>query len=292
MMWHARRGRREAAPASPEAGEPVDGPTETSDHMRLARAAAANMAEAVAVIRATDGLIVYTNPGWDSMFGYPPGELEGRHISAVNAPTEQTPHERAREMLEALERSGSWRGAVHNVRKDGSHFWCEAYLSCFDHPEHGTVWISVNREITHRMGEDANLRATKERYQAAFERNPAATALLTADLRLADVNEAFCAVTGYAAEELIGKPLADITDPDDAGLDSAFFALVLTGEAPHYSTRRRYLVKQGGTVDVTVDARGLRETNGDSPYVVATVTRREPALPSQPESHVARAGAP
>ena len=142
------------------------------------------------------------------------------------------------------------------------------------------------------MGEDANLRATKERYQAAFERNPAATALLTADLRLADVNEAFCAVTGYATEELIGKPLADITDPDDAGLDSAFFALVLTGEAPHYSTRRRYLVKQGGTVDVTVDARGLRETNGDSPYVVATVTRREPALPSQPESHVARAGAP
>src|SRR5918998_334315 len=109
---------------------------------------AARMPDGVAVILVSDGTIVYTNASWDRMFGYDAGELTGRHISEVNAPVEQTPNERAREITDALERDGRWIGTVHNVRKDGSLAWSEAEVVETEHPELGAVWITVQREIT------------------------------------------------------------------------------------------------------------------------------------------------
>ncbi|MGD0283173.1 MAG: PAS domain-containing protein, partial [Dissulfurispiraceae bacterium] len=46
-----------------------------------------NMAEGVFLIRTIDGKIVYTNKTFECMFGYGPGELVGKHVSIVNAPS-------------------------------------------------------------------------------------------------------------------------------------------------------------------------------------------------------------
>lgn len=243
--------------------------------IRLAREIAANMAESVVAVRATDGVIVYTNPSWDQLFGYGAGELLGRHISVVNAPTELTPEERAQELIDALERDRAWRGSVHNVRKDGAHFWCEVSISEFEHPDLGTLWIAVQREITQRMAHEANLRGTMERYRTAFERTPVATALLTEDLRLADVNDAFCALTGYAVDELMGKPLGHLTHPDDGGVDPALFASVFAAGGTSTQAERRWITKKRAPVAVTVEVVGVIGDSGRPPYAIATVTPRE-----------------
>jgi PAS domain S-box-containing protein len=99
---------------------------ELEDRLSLQGAIAANVAEGIALVRAADGEIVYVNETWERMFGYEPGELIGRPISAVNAPVEQSPEDRAHEIMGALARDGVWRGDVHNVRKDGTDFWCAA----------------------------------------------------------------------------------------------------------------------------------------------------------------------
>ena len=242
-----------------------DRPPKEADALWTARAIAANMADGVAVIRASDGVIIYTNASWDDMFGYAPGELEGRHISVVNAPADQTPEERSNEITSALGRNGHWRGAVRNVRKDGSRLWCDAAVSEFRHPEQGAVWLSVQRETTEWIEETDTLRAAKDRYQEAFENTPVPTALLTEDRRVIDVNAAFCALTGYEADELLGRPLADITHPDDAA-----------GDTPE----RRLIGKGGEQVPLTITS------------LVVTATGRAGTPPSPPGSPVGRAGAP
>jgi PAS domain S-box-containing protein len=54
-----------------------------------------NMAEGVYLVRLKDATIIYTNPKFEKMFGYDPGEMIGRHVSIVNAPTDKTPEKMA-----------------------------------------------------------------------------------------------------------------------------------------------------------------------------------------------------
>ena len=109
-----------------------------------------NMSEGVYLIRANDGIIVYANPKFEEIFGYGPGEMIGKHVSIVNAPTEKPPEEAAKDIIEIINREAQWKGEIKNIRKDGTHFWCYASVSIFDHPDYGRVWVVVHTDITER----------------------------------------------------------------------------------------------------------------------------------------------
>jgi PAS domain S-box-containing protein len=115
-----------------------------SRHEQLLSAAAENMPAAVALVSASDGVVAHTNPTWDRLLGYGPGELTGRHISVVAAPPEEdVPGRRVHEITEGLEREGVWRGDTQYVRRDGSAFWCATSIGQFYDPELGAVWVIV-----------------------------------------------------------------------------------------------------------------------------------------------------
>ncbi len=107
-----------------------------------------NIDEGVYLIKASDGIIVFTNPRFENMFGYDSGELIGKHVNIVNAPGVKTAEEKAKEIINILNSEGSWQGEVENIKKDGSVFWCKASVSKFDHPKYGVVWVSVHEDIT------------------------------------------------------------------------------------------------------------------------------------------------
>lgn len=109
-----------------------------------------NLAEGVYLIKADEGTIVYTNPKFEDMFGYSPGEMIGKNVSIVNAPTKKSPEETAKEIIKVLEEKGEWQGEIENIKKDGTKFWCYANVSMFDHPEYGRVMISIHTDITDR----------------------------------------------------------------------------------------------------------------------------------------------
>jgi PAS domain S-box-containing protein len=241
------------------------------ERLRLQSSVVANVAEGIALVRAADGDIVYANEKFELMFGYEPGELVGRHISVVNAPTEQTPEERAQEVIGALEREGAWSGEVCSLRKDGTRFWTAATVSTFEHSEHGTVWITLQTDITERKAAEDALRDAEERFRGVFEESPVGIALVGTDMRLADVNSVFCSLTGYRRDELIGKRNGDITHPDDVALDIGLAAQVFSGEIPRYRIDKRYVTKSGGVVPTTVTATVVRGPDGASPYGIVIV---------------------
>ena len=107
----------------------------------------ATLEEGVNLIDAA-GIIRYTNPKFDAMFGYAQGELPGQHASVLNAPGETDPEQTARDILAALEQDGHWRGEIRNRRKDGAIFWTRANIVAVRHPRLGRVWVSVQSDIT------------------------------------------------------------------------------------------------------------------------------------------------
>lgn len=131
---------------------------------RLQAAITAHLAEGVVLVRVSDGVIVYTNPRLDAMYGYGAGEVLGRHISALNAPGEITPEERAAYILGQLERVNEWHGEIETIRKGGERFWSYVSVAGFDHPEHGKVWLAVQTDIAERKRlEEAILASLEEK---------------------------------------------------------------------------------------------------------------------------------
>ncbi|MCK4267903.1 MAG: PAS domain S-box protein, partial [Actinomycetia bacterium] len=131
-------------PIKNEAGEPIGTGAIFKDlterkrfeqNLRLQGMMMANMIEGVYLLRASDGTIVYTNPKFDQIFGYEAGELTGKHVSAINAPTDKSPEQITKGIIAALDKNGVWTGEVLSIRKDGTLFWCHGSVSSFDHPD-------------------------------------------------------------------------------------------------------------------------------------------------------------
>jgi PAS domain S-box-containing protein len=90
-----------------------------------------SMAEGVNVADST-GIITYTNPAEDYMFGYERGELIGKHVTVLN---QYPPEENVRivsEVIDTLLAHGVWIGEWKNVRKDGSPFITRARITTLE----------------------------------------------------------------------------------------------------------------------------------------------------------------
>lgn len=61
--------------------------------------------------------IIYTNPAFDVMFGYAPGELIGKHVSILNADPPEETRQIVSEVIESLNEMGFWVGEFQNVKK-------------------------------------------------------------------------------------------------------------------------------------------------------------------------------
>ena len=164
-----------------------------------------NMAEGVNLIRATDSTIVYTNPKFESMFGYSPGELIGKKISVINAPGDKTPNETAKEIISKLKTRGLWSGDLHHIRKDGTTFWCHADVNTFKHPDYGEVWISIHQDITERKKAAAALQDSKDFLDKIINTMSDPVFVKDDQCRFVLVNNAEVKLTGLTREKQMGK---------------------------------------------------------------------------------------
>jgi len=105
------------------------------------------MSEGVSLV-GEDGLLIYTNPGFEKMFGYDSGEMIGLHVSIANAPIEKHPEETAKEIVNSLNDEGIWFGEIQNIKKDGTTFWSAASATVIEHLKHGKAFVSVHTDIS------------------------------------------------------------------------------------------------------------------------------------------------
>ncbi|MEG3910367.1 PAS domain S-box protein [Microcoleus sp. w2-18bC1] len=108
-----------------------------------------NMAEGICLVRIDNGVIVYANPKFEQMFGYDCGELNGQHVSIVNYGSESvSPEDVNQAIRSAVLQRGEFSYEVHNVKKDGTPFWCSATCCVFNHSDYGEVLVAVQQDIT------------------------------------------------------------------------------------------------------------------------------------------------
>ena len=193
-----------------------------------------NLAEAVVVIRARDGSILYANASTERVFGHRPEELVGRHASCLSVTSDEPPGRRTGEIAAAVAAGQVWTGDVPGRRKDGTRIWTSLRVSGLEHSVHGEVWICLHEEAAPRLAAEEAAREAETRFRAVFENVPVAVVIIGPDLRILDANRAASGLTGLPSDELTGRSLADLTHPDDVAVDvglAARLAALLRNEA-------------------------------------------------------------
>jgi diguanylate cyclase (GGDEF)-like protein/PAS domain S-box-containing protein len=97
-----------------------------------------------------DHALVYVNPAFERMTGYPASESCGRNSRFLQGPdSNRTEVARIRE---AVHEQRGIRALLRNYKKDGTPFWNELYLSpMFDANAHLTHFVGFQNDVTARV---------------------------------------------------------------------------------------------------------------------------------------------
>lgn len=91
----------------------------------------------------------------------------------------------------------------------------------------------------------------------------------TPDFRFTRINQKFCEIAGYCAEELLTKTYIDLTHPQDRRRDMKGLARVLRGKNDSWSIEKRCVRKDGSAVWVGVNGAVLRNDTGQAVRIMA-----------------------
>lgn len=130
--------------------------------------------------------------------------------------------------------------------------------------------VAVVLDITARR--HADMLAAKPQggdFEEVFERAPIGTALLDSEGRWLLVNRALCDITGYTADELIGKRFDGIVHPADVSNDLEQRQRLLAGEIPAFQVEKRYFDASGETVSAILSVSLVRNRDGAPLHYIA-----------------------
>ncbi|HYG55149.1 MAG TPA: PAS domain S-box protein [Burkholderiales bacterium] len=115
-----------------------------------------------------NGVIVYTNPAEDRIFGYERGELIGQHVGVQNTYPPEENRRIVGEVIECLRRDGSWSGEFSNRKKDGTPFTTHARITAMETAGR-RYFVCVQEDITERKRAETGLADARARLDAALE---------------------------------------------------------------------------------------------------------------------------
>ena len=182
-----------------------------------------NMAEGVCLVKADNAVIVYANPKFEQIFGYNCGELNGQHVSIVNYTTEEVTAEDVNQAIRsAIFPSGEATYEVHNVKKDGTPFWCKATCSIFKHPDYGDVLVAVHQDITEakcleevRKQTEEALTQSEAKFRSLSESSPIGIFMTDIHGQFIYTNPPYQVIFGCKFDQTLGKGWVQFIHPED-----------------------------------------------------------------------------
>jgi diguanylate cyclase (GGDEF)-like protein/PAS domain S-box-containing protein len=152
------------------------------------------------IITDRQGTILWANPAFSQMTGYPREEVLGKNPRMLQSGRQ--PRSFYLEMWKAILSGKKWQGEIVNRRKDGSLYHEEMIIAPVrSRGGRITHFIAIKRDVTARRQAEERIRLLAQ----AIENSPELIGIGDPVGYFTYVNQALLKVLGYAKEELIGK---------------------------------------------------------------------------------------
>lgn len=223
-----------------------------------------------------DGRCTFVNNAAAAALGHPPEKLLGRFMHEVTHhsrpdgspyPVEECPTHRA------IKTGLSTTSASELFwRADGTSLQVEysAYPIFKDGEPCGAV-VSF-KDVTERIAMEEALRSNEALFRGAFTAAQTGIALIDADAgTYLDVNQTLCDMVGYSKDELLTLDWLTITHPDDRAKNIAETEILASGQQEIAFVSKRYVRKDGRTINVEISDAIVRDGDGSPRYFVTHV---------------------
>jgi PAS domain S-box-containing protein len=222
------------------------------------------------------------------ILGYTEQELVGRSLVDLSHPEDRETATAPRAKVVAGELESA-RLEKRYLRKDGAVVWMSAVIAMErDAAGQPLYAISVLDDITESKQAEAALHESEERFRRTFELAGSGLAHVGLDGRFLRVNPRLCEILGYAAEELVGRKVKDLSHPEDRDAADRARAEVLAGELESARLEKRYLRKDGAVVWLSLAIAMERDASGRPLYAISVlddITERKHAEAALREAH-------
>ncbi len=213
------------------------------------------------------GIIRFASEHLVELTDYPTKDLVGRSVEVLVPERPANDHDELRHRFSARapRRAMDAVDELNLRRRDGSLLAVTIALSPLNVEDE--VWTAaIIRDDSERRLAEVQRRQNDVRFHLAFENNVAPMVFTNLRHEAIAVNPAFCEMTGYDREELLGKDSRAITYPGDWHDDGDFLD---TDDAPSRYVKR-YVHKDGRVIIVEVVRSLARDTVGNSLYYVVS----------------------
>jgi len=130
--------------------------------------------------------------------------------------------------------------------------------------------IELEKEMTERQRTEAALRESEDKFKYVFDNSIVGKSLTLPNGEI-NVNQAFCDLLGYTAEELQTRKWQELTHPDDVETTQKILDLIISGDKDSARFEKRYFHKNGSIVWADVSTSLRRDAEGKPSYFMTTV---------------------
>ena len=187
------------------------------DGLERYRALLEHSSDVTAILDAESRLL-WVSPAITRVLGYEPDELLGRLASDICHP-DDFPRvvQQFVDLLKDPSRD-SLRTESRSLHKNGSWIWVDSIImNRLDDPDVGGI-VTNFRDITSRVEAEHALRDSEARYRSVADASPIGIYEMNDAPVLRFVNERWQEITGFTADEAIGRNWQQIIHPDDRAL--------------------------------------------------------------------------
>ncbi|MGY6529721.1 MAG: PAS domain S-box protein [Cyanobacterium sp.] len=211
-----------------------------------------------------DGYFLELNPAWEEVLGYSVEELEGNNFSDLVHPDDR---ENSFAILSKLTTEKYINCFENRCRhKDGTYHYLEWKAQVCD----GLIY-SLARDITDRKFREERVQQEKQFSNSMITNLPDGFVVLSPQGETLDVNPAFCQMTGFSRDELMGKypPFAYWGD-ENIDFSNSIFCDAKT-ELNNQNIELNFKHKNGHFLPVLVSYYTINDIHNNVLYLCATV---------------------
>jgi PAS domain S-box-containing protein/diguanylate cyclase (GGDEF)-like protein len=201
------------------------------------------------------GRLLDCNDRVSEMYGYTGDELIGQSINLLRAPDHR---DRVDAIFEPLLKDGQAIYETVHQDKHGRRFPVESSARLIDEEGLQRIHVSV-RDISERKQAEQALREREARYRAVIETSADGFWMIDLDGRLLEVNDAYCRMSGYSREELLGMHISDLDARESPEEMASHMARINASGSSLFETLHR--AKDGTLWQVEVNAAISRDTD-------------------------------
>jgi PAS domain S-box-containing protein len=232
-----------------------------------------DLAHDAIIVRNLQANIVFWNHGAEQMYGWSAKEAIGQQVHTLL----QTVFPVSLEAVEGTVRSqGEWEGELRHTTRAGAEMVVTSRMS-LQRDEQGkhVATMEINRDITDRKQAEKN----RERLAAVVNYSTDAIMSKTLDGTLTDWNHGAETLFGYAAVDVVGKPIAALMSPELAKEQLRILERIGRGEdVDNFETS--WIRRDGTSIYISVAFSPIRDGQGNvigASKVARDITQRRRA---------------